>query len=728
MAKYVTIRIDGIEADVGDPQGLPLSFVYSVADAEELGKLEGATTSRTIKLPPTQVNNAIYQRFVQLSRINTDAAKRLPCVIEVNGLPVFSGRAQLKTATGRGGKYLRSPSGYEVQLFGNNADWFDQIRAAKIKDYDYGTYTLSKANIETWGDNSYGAGDDICMTLIKWRAWEGGTFIKHKEHTFGLFIKSILDKAFNGIGYTIESDFMDTDFFERLIMPIPYRPYSQDYLYENTNARVATSVQQTYSHTSAGPIIHNVNHLKESPAPYYDNGGNYGVNTYTAPETGLYTARATITSSAIPGPLNAIEGRIYHGSSAAASVAIPADGVYQVSFVDKQLTAGDTLIVKVKTDGSPSYTIGIDSIFEVEFYKDPTSWDIGDSIELRHMIPGEWLVKDVLLDLQHIFNLRFETDPDAQTVRIEPADRYVISWRQNPVAGTRQTKVGFFRPSPLVAANFTGKVDYSKAGEVNNRTDIREDYELAWKTDTGDETVERMEEEAALKIYDARYNFPADRFAAGTTRKETQFFSKTVHIFDSDIQSSATSAPIPQVPLIFGDDYFTSSASTAYNYDIEPRMLYFAGRRTGAIDGRIEVGDTSSATSAHALPASWMVNYNDTSVSNGYALDPALSFGTEYTQEGNATAPLMLRYHMQSIKRLEVGKLVTDYLYWTDLNILGLSFRNKISIDDDLYILKKIDGYKPYRGGSTKTELIKDEMPEDGDLSNIESSDIDGRT
>lgn len=83
-----------------------------------------------------------------------------------------------------------------------------------------------------------------------------------------------------------------------------------------------------------------------------------------------------------------------------------------------------------------------------------------------------------------------------------------------------------------------------------------------------------------------------------------------------------------QVPLLYGKNYFEEPDAEA-DYTLNPRLLYFAGRRSGD-DGYIRIyNEMSSATSAYDFPAAWQVNYNDSS-----GVDWSLSFADEMTNYG----------------------------------------------------------------------------------------------
>src|SRR5690606_3949022 len=321
-----------------------------------------------------------------------------------------------------------------------------------------------------------------------------------------------------------------------------------------------------------------------------------------------------------------------------------------------------------------------------------------------------WKVSDVVLGLTHAFGLVWDTDYDAGTVRAEPRDRYKTSVQPD----VEDYNEGFYRIAER--DDLTQRIDLSKDGAVTALNSEKERYILAWKQDGNDGNAEQMDGEAEFRIFDGKYTFPSGRFQKGEVRSENPFFCKTAHILDNYVKHS-TSTVTPQIPLILKNPFLESNPYGDERGDFGPRLLYFAGRR-GGVDGIVNFEDFGN----YDFPAAFMVNYNDTT-----GLDPSLAFGDELLLDGTTEAPgLMQRFHLQRLKRLEVGKMLTEWIRWSELDILNMDFRKKVLIGDALYLLQKVNGYRPLNAGSTETELLKDEVPEPDDLLKISESGLAG--
>lgn len=717
-ARYIIVRIGQDELDTGNISASAFSFVYSVDDVENFSKITGARASRSVRFPATGRNNDIFGAFYVVAVDSSASTLQKAATIEVDGLPIFTGVAKLDSTTLGNNRYNRISEDYSIKFIGDNASWFADIRNIKVKDFDYGTYELTTANIQTWGDNKYASGHEAAMGLIKWRKWVNDTFVTPIEHTFVIYVKDILVKAFQSIGYQLQSTFMDTEYFERLVIAVPFNPYSQEYAQDNIVIRVANSSTLTFNHTS-GTINFIANLADETTPPNRDPGSNWSSPTYTVPAPGLYTMKVDFNFTSLGGG-GGLGSLIFlqivkNGVTVIANQAVINAGIYNITLLDEVLAVGDTINIVVQTNGATPYTVTVDpATFEIEYRQE--EWFIGDTVELQHIIPSSWLVKDLLLDIQKIFNLKAETNVSAGVITFEPSDKYQISWRQNFVT-TEQTNEGFHYSSPDAAVDMSGRVDLSKKAQLQLLSNFKEDYILRYKAD--DETTTDKEDGADSKIYDGKFSFDPGRFEIGEKIVSTDFFAKTLHQFDDDIRFSTSSAS-PQVPIIWDGNYYEDPASTAVNYDREPRLFYHGGRRKG-MDGYIRMGATSATTASYDHPAVWMVNYNDTT-----GKDACLSFGDQYTQNGSSAMGTMKRFHLQTIKRWDTGKELTDNLFWKSSDIVELSFREKVEIDNDIYILQKVDGFKPLSDNSTKTILLKDEIPTQTDADNVETTDQRG--
>ena len=700
MKRTFKLYIDNKEAEVlQDAQRI--SFTYSV-DSAQPGGVGGSFAKRSLTLPGTKLNHAIYENIDQAAAVVSKANKLLPARAEVNGVPILAGKAQLSKATLTKNTLGFKASGYEVSFVGNNADWFQQIGGLLVRDLQWDNFTLSAVNYQTQTDSDPLLSQG-CFILVKWKPWQVAGRVNYTELTPALFLRQILIKAFQSIGYKFNSVF-DEDPFSRLCVPVPLA-VDGDYLKNFVNIRAGRASFQATK--TGGYEEFYIALTDDSTEPNFDGGGNYNTSTgeYTVPLSALYSIRFSFIQLFNYDPNNDSINIMVNGSAVAGQF-IENAGIIQLEYIGN-LVVGD--VVKIlwtaQDIGSPDL-INIEDL-ELIIEAEKEEWEFGEQLQYKYIIPGTWMVKDFIKDITQIFNLAWETDVLSQTITARPRDRHTVTYRANgDGAVTTSTREGFYlKTSPV---NLDTRVDLSRGAEMQLQSDRVQDYVLAWGT--GDETARALELRTAGSLYSARYRFPADRFPAGAEWLYTNVFAKTIHLNDTDISSGGLAV---QIPLIYGKDY-AKEPDAEPDYTVNPKLLYFAGRRGGS-DGYIRIYDPStSATSALALPAAWQVNYNDPS-----AADWSLSFADEVTNYGGTVRGLFKSLHLHQARRWEEGRKYVVFANWNEGDISELSFRRPVAMNQDRFLLEKIDGYAPLSQSPTKTELILDVIPAQSDAAKV---------
>lgn len=693
MSKQLEIYIDGNRLNFIKREGFPVALDISIESAEDPSKVNGAYSKRSVSFPGDGVSGQMFEEWVNVTRANPTAANRKSARIEINSLPVLTGVAQIEESITRGNRYDRTAALYKAGIFGNNAAWFDELKAIRIRDMGLiPEHDLTPANVAA-NDDPDPDTDDWGYFVVRWNDWDrgGGVNVSYVDLQPFVFIRSILVEAFRQAGYKLNSDFFDTNFGKRLILPALFRPYPGDVITQWQILIIGEDNTTTINSGSLTHIIPDGSNFNYNPGGLFDVSGNY-----TVPLSGYYTVG--VAESTVQITQRARKNGVDLGAfTDPCEIGI---GVQKRVFFEKDD------IIDVAAQGIISPT-GFCFLY---VRPDLDGFEEGTGVRFDLYGNPEWVVSDVVLGLTHAFGLVWDTDYDAQTVRCEPRDRYKTSEQPD----VEEYHEGFYKTAER--QDITQKIDLSKNGSVAALNNERESTVLAWKSDGGDPNVELFETDAIEKLYDGRYTYPSGRFRKGETRVENPFFAKTMHVFENAIMH-ATSTKTPQIPLIQKERYGVAVSFEDDRGEYEPRLLWFAGRRSG-LDGYVNLEDLGQ----YDFPAAFMVNYNDTT-----GLDPSLSFANETLIDGETEAPgLMQRFHLQRLKRLEVGKILTEWVLWRDLDITSLDFRKKILIGDALFLLQKIDGYQPLSNGSTETALLYDAIPDSDDAAKITGSALDG--
>jgi hypothetical protein len=695
----IKLFIGGQEVDLNQDE-VNVTIDYSIENIE-LGNISGAHSKRNVTLPATKTNVNIFQNITDAGAIVTNAYKLLSARLEADGVPILTGKARLEGADLQAINSGFVASNFKVSLIGNNADWFADVGNILVRDLGWDDIEINTANVKT---NYDPLTSEHCYILMKWKAWENETFIVNNEMTPAIFVWQVLEKAFLNRGYQLNSIFK-TDPFNRLIIPMGLE-LGADYLKNFVNLRASIPSPGVFNDFTPSPIL--ITFTDETTSPNFDTGGNYVSGVYTVPITATYTLKAELNiliTFLIPTPTSElligweINGVFEEGEDLSQEADF--DDSVSIEFIT-DLVEGD-LVRFVVIHNQPGFTMNLNGSIEIIGSK--AIFEAGRTFDLQYVIPITWYVRDVIADLTTIFNLAWETNVQSKQVYAYPKDDYTIRYRADATGAISLTSFeGFFKASDKYDLN-TRDLDGSEFQILDG---YKSSQVLAYATD--DDTTNKEEERRGVNIYSGGYNFPQDRFDNGVEFIYTKFFAKTIHISDVEITSGGIYGA--QMPLVFGDDYNTVTDAEP-NYNLAPRLLYYAGRRNG-LDGYIRLYDeTSSASSAFDFPAAFMVNYNDPSGG-----DFNLSFSDEVTNFTNVMQGIFKTFHLQTYKRIELGKVYTTFAKLKPKDITQLSFRRKGIIGSSNFIIQSIE-YNPKSNSPAKTVLLYDEKPNENDLTKV---------
>lgn len=694
----IKIIIDGQVAEL-PPNGLNLPLTYSLRSRDGLAINSGSRSEYSFELPGTKHNDSIFNQFYDPAIYTINEQAFLSASIEVDGLPFFIGRCQLQSVTLRQDQYFWQGKSYKVAFYGNNADWSTRIGDLLIKDLPFTAHTYSYAdNLAHWV-NTYPA-DDFKYLPLKLKDYTTfGQLDALEDSHPAIFVVDVLNKAFATIGYTMVSGFFLTDFANRLIMPVPLLSrylagqYGEDYLNASFNELAVPytfpGAQIICTNQTVFPLI--------GPNPYDNTTG-----IYTAPTNGFFLIqfRAEIYNVTATGQADFFYAVNIAPIILLGTPTISADSNYYFETV-VQMAAGDNLYFGFGgTFGGADANYYIDIIGEAE---------IADNfnLDLKYVIDPSLKVIDFIRGLSHAFNLVFETNEGSRQVRIEPADDYILDSRP----ATTDIEDGFYTAQKAI--DYTPYVDLSKGGELVSDTKQLSQLRLKWKDDSSDPTVEALNLNANLGILEARFQFLTNRFKEGETVVENPFFAPTLVLADNEIVE-VTSAKTPMIPIIWAVNYLETSTSAETVTQIVPRLLVSDPIPTGEENGVINVYN-GTAVVGLKNPLNYMIDYNDT-----MGFQTSLSFG-DVTVNGFNVAGLLKRLYLSEMVRRNGGKYLELFILWDVLKIQNLTFRDKIFINNNTYILQEINTFNVAKNQSTKTYFVLDNK-EVGADANIQST------
>lgn len=692
------LRIDGVIVDLSEGF-VPFSTVYQVGDS---GRVLAAAAKRSVALPSTSTNRQIFENWPN-SALTSSNSEFKPFEYKVGGSTVFRGRCQLVSASTSSNGYGFETRQYKVDLYGNNADWFLQLAGLKMSDLDYTDLTLDESTVgNAWSVNSFDDGQEVSFCLVKWREWRTTGEVDYDELTGFIWIKSLVNKIFNRIGYSVQSDFFASGNFKRLIHLLPpVDRYPDAFSQDRINVQVEGSNPITFG---AALINQRFDFSNQPQVPPFSNPFDLGTDLYTVPYSGYYefTGIFSIITTSVDYALavfviNTTTNQTLLTIPNGSVLGLTGNQTFSTSSDVFQLNAGDQIEARVIAYGSLGDTVNLN----LRLYARGEAYYRKDGVFAPKYLIGDGSVTAFLRGLQHIFNLRFEAEPLAQTVRIEPADTY--RYQQARGAIVDELRGGFYSAEQ----DRTDDLDTTE-GEVYSRLDRDGIVELSYISD--DENTEELEMGEGLGFLSARFDFGEEKFSQQTEQGENPYFAKTLCTVDNSIALDGFTAP--QIPLIYPQNYVELPDAGEADYSVQPRILYFGGTEL-LRDGAVNWG---FAAPSDAYPFAFMVNYRD-------SRDFSLSFADEQV-DGFEVEGLLRAFYLTDYARQQRAVSPEFALFWSRLDILNLSFRKKIKLLGQRYILQKLDGYRPLDSQPTKTVLLLDVVPEQSDSDRIESTTL----
>jgi len=224
------IFMEEFELDVS--QQISNQITYAIDDLQNMDS-KSTSFTKTIVLQGTANNNRLFGNIFEFANsnytadglnvnYNFNASKSANARIEVDGLIVMKGVLRLLQIVIDGDNI-----DYEVALFGELGGFFSKLTARKLSDLDFSEYNhqYNVTNIANSWNNANG-GSGYYYPLIDYgntSPINNPAFAK-KSFYFtafrpAFFVREYIDKIITGAGYTWESNFFNTDFFKRLIIP-----------------------------------------------------------------------------------------------------------------------------------------------------------------------------------------------------------------------------------------------------------------------------------------------------------------------------------------------------------------------------------------------------------------------------------------------------------------------------------------------------------------------------
>lgn len=736
-SKYIKVLIADQEVEIEDPENL-LGISYKIEDTvnfqtKESSKVFGLT------VPYTNQNSKITNTIVNpgVEDMTDDEKYKNPQKIQIigNGHEIFTGKAFLV-----GGKHTDRPTKAEFDAYGNNGDWLIPLKDTTLHDFvkDIIIPFSKQKIIDSWDYDGTDANLPYCFIPIRYGQMmdkgislvDGVTEIEdyNMKPTYmkpSLSKYWIIYKALKSVGYKISSEFFDSPYFRKQLMPWTWGGFLDSDGTKMDILRFLAKSASTFALNNAdrddfvdcfvtndsinGAFDNNdtyqyVNSIemkwtyKGAPSPTFGPlDATFHLNLFIDAEahSSLLTAGGVAAFNKNKVKIRAYWYKNGFEQTVTTHVDIKSPFIgttYAIgSFEEYQtfsVVPGDIISVKIHLEqqhkglfGHAKSSIFVDA-FETAYFRIP----LGGTVSFENMLAFKnYKFLDYLAGIVDEFNLSFQTDPVNKIVYFEPTHPYSVTNDLSVVSG------GYFNGKML---DWTDKHDLSKESEPINFSEGDRELLFQFRDDQNDGTLKKTQDRSNIRLGQAKYVLP-ERFKSGQKTMENRFFAPTMHY--EPPQWGFPGFGTPQMIIMQPENISNTSRSEAQN-TLLPKSIYYKGKITSVkwvFDGE----------NSHPYPFGFAVNYQV-----GGENDPVLSYVDENV--GPETAPtiakgLLRRFYLQRLQIMRTGK---HYRTWFKLNnndIANFLHREHIILYGQKWELVEIVNYNPLKEDSTECYLRK---------------------
>ena len=759
--------------DVLESSAVPLSLNFSVGDLRDITKRANGY-SKTFNIPASIHNNTVLTPLLAVGseRDMNNENSMISWVksrIKVNGVYVFQGLMRVEEGnTGNGGYY-------KCHIIQDTIDWSLAIGDKTICELEFGEETPADKTYtsitNSWG-NSPDNGDDYFYGLVNYGEWyaESVNTTSTTDYTKSVndfhpavFAKPMVDKIFNGVGYTLESNFFNSDTFKKLC-----HPYSSGEDYTDTEGlfgnngdnycRVTRTakVAPAGSYNPDGKIPYPCMTCNSNYADWYplnsssavavsnDLGNNFSTNTsvgYTVPFSGTYHvfigATLYIKQSGSSGSYSELAVRVLrNGSYLVGGVLTPnvspqiginsgcfvwsdqsnvVNGLSRSSDGDFFLDAGDNITVQVIGRNGVwlwnSWHDVQNLVFDI--YPIPSSTIPPTPV----ILTGENLLPctkqmDYLKGLTEMFNLQWTANEETKVVSCEPYEDFFGSGK---------------------TLNWTDKLDHKSWNDKYIVEQLAKEITFEYREDTGDKIVETVYdwlEANDRDVYKSHTETNEEKFRKESLSMGTQVFSSTIQTNSYGKQPSPsqhsngsygwgdgawndpqTNPDNPLMPIMWNESGGSINGTNRPPYNSNPkfniRILNYYGKAncsTYKFSDENGVLHTKTTYPHLGWQNMWL---------KGVAPDPySLHWGDVDDNYGNVSPGLFTKYWRIAYDKMNGGAaLRTCMMDLSAVDIAIFDYRDLIHMEIDAvstyWTVNKIIDYKPNQNKVTKVELIE---------------------
>ncbi len=584
--------------DLYEDEDIPLSL--SVDDFKNVAE-KVQSYSKAFNLPATKRNNQIFDNIFEITRtdtgLNFNPYKRTKAILKQDGFLLFEGYLRMLDISDKSGEIS-----YNVNLYSEVVALADVLgdRAFSELDFSELTHDYNKTNIKnSWNDSGTGinylnastsgfrnAYSTVKYPFVDWTHEQliGGSTgtaatFGYPEYTdlgqiFRPFIniKYLIDRIFQAVPFTYESEFFNTDDFQKLYMDFnwgaedsPVETNNTGYLgmywYNEGTGGVANIATTSFTNMI---LNSNIALPYAVPPPNYDTSTHIITSTVVNENYDISYSYFVENTDSVP---RTVECQWLYNSTPinnSGVITLAAGGFFQYTgnFTQAMTTVGDTLQVQFKASAGSAIRQMQGNIWtaDVIFQVGVAAVTNNTILQTLRGELGQW---EFLKGLMTMFNLVTLPDEDnPSNIKIEPYKDVFIS--SNDAANPN------FFDNTSTERDWSEKVDVSEMKLVP-LTDLNKKTIFKFVEDEDDYPFMNYKRQVGGHLYGSK-KYDASEFTilAGEDEIVAEPFAATV------IKPLETIYPDLITPAL----YSMNEDETTEGFENSPRIMFNNGKKT----------------------------------------------------------------------------------------------------------------------------------------------------
>ena len=742
--------IDNNIVELSDDVAVALNFL--IADIAEPENRK-ADYSKTINLPGSEKINKLFSHIYNVNIDLTHSSAsfnpniRVSASYAVNSVELIDGYLQLKKVNIKDGCIS-----YEVNIFGRNANLFNDIGEALLNELDISTFnhdwTLRNEQ-DSWATSiieggvpvPFALGNGYVYPMIDYGYDETEDEWSVENFLPAIYAKTYLDKIFESAGYTYNSTFFDSTYFKSLIIPASnnLKPTTQQI--EDRKCIINTPTLQTVTTNNVG-VLGNYQIVFDNAVQ--DNLGQSGIppssTTITIAQSGIYNIIGEANYNAVFTPttpgvsvnsLVRLRGTLqlrvnggltnlhqlemtatnpFTNSYTTAINPTPPDDNYtpgtfnpaSVSIVERYgiaLNAGDTVELWVQYSmlriagiipPLPSPQLFENATTPGTYYTGGVDLNI-NAADLRVIGVSSNLVEGNTLDLNTVIPKKIKQREFLKSI-INMHNLYIQPQRENPKVLDIEPRDDFYTTEVV---DWSGKLDTLNDILIEPLGALKfRDFEFSYKADK--DYYNSLYEDTYDEVYGYRRIILDNEFLKGTKKVELSFSpTPLIGDFDND--------------RIYPEIFKTDSANNKVQMDSNIRILYYGGLKPTNNSWLHTSTVVADFTRVDYPYAGHLDDAYNPTIDLNFGLTKEVYYSGNFATVNGTIAGLVNRYYFNYINEIsnENSKIVTAYFNLNAVDINELSFKKQYYFNGSYYRLQQVIDYNPVDRQLTKCVFIK---------------------